>query len=117
MAQSTVNKTPLSYTSGTDGIWKYHKFDDGTYHAWYEGGINLQAGAAWGTSGLYYHLAASVLNPPSFSTSVTSVTGSQTGAVLSIFCGVGTGNATYWANGTSGALNNVLVRIDMYGTW
>lgn len=117
MATSTIKMTPNVYIteSGTDGIWKYHKYSDGTYHAWYVGTINLGAGTAW--AGGYFHQATSALTPPSFSTSVASFEGKANAGVLAIYCGYGNGYASYWFNGIASASNGLVVRLDMYGTW
>lgn len=102
--------------SGQDGVWKYQKFNDGTYHAWYEGLINLQAGTAW--LGGYFHRSTPDLDPPSFSTHLTSITGAANGAQLMIYAGrASDGKATYWLNGNSAADASLQVRIDMYGLW
>lgn len=117
MATSKIKMTPsvLINESGTDGIWKYHKYSDGTYHAWYVGAVNLGAGTAW--AGGYFHPTTSTLNPPSFSTSVTSFEGKTNADMLAIYCGYGNGYASYWFNGTASASNDLKVRLDMYGTW
>lgn len=104
-----------AYQSGTDGIWKYRKYEDGTYHAWYEGSINLLTGTAW--IGGYFHQSSSALQPPSFSTSVTALHGAANGSTLAIYCGNAADNSTYWLNGMSGTYNGLPVRLDMYGTW
>lgn len=117
MASGTLNSLS-GYTYGTSGIWTYRKYNDGTYHAWYEGGVNLGTGTAFGTGGLFYHSSLSSLDPPSFSVSVTSMSGSVNGAVLGAFVGYNTAEyKTYWLNATSGSVTNYLVRLDMYGTW
>ena len=103
------------YQFGTDGIWKYRKYEDGTYHAWYEGKINLGAGTAFG--GGYFHQSYAALPPPSFSTSVTALNGAPNGAVLFAYIGHAADYSTYWYNGTNAALNSVSVRLDMYGEW
>lgn len=110
--------TPNVYIteSGTNGIWKYHKYSDGTYHAWYEGPINLLAGSALG--GGFYHTSSSGANPPSFSRSVTSMSGANCSATILAYVGVNVTNyQTYWWNGAANAVNNIPVRLDMYGTW
>ena len=103
------------YQNGTDGIWKYRKYEDGTYHAWYEGNINLGAGTAF--AGGYFHQSSAALPPPSFSSSVTALVGAPNSAVLCAYIGHATDYSSYWLNGTSAAVNNVSVRLDMYGTW
>lgn len=109
--------TPNVYIteSGTNGIWKYHKYSDGTYHAWYVGNVNLGAGTAW--AGGYFHQTVSTLIPPSFSTSVISFEGKANAGVLAVYCGYGNNYASYWLNGSASALNGLAVRLDMYGTW
>ena len=114
MATSKIRKS-MTYESGTDGIWKYRKYEDGTYHAWYEGTINMLAGSAMG--GGYFHAASSGAIPPSFSTSVTSVTGACNGQTLFAYLGHTSDNQTYWWNGAASAVNGIAVRLDMYGTW
>ena len=117
MATSIIKMTPNVYIteSGTNGIWKYHKYSDGTYHAWYVGSINLGAGTAW--VGGYFHRSTSALNPPSFSESVTSFYGVVNSGVLAIYCGYATDYSTYWLTGSAPASNDLRVRLDMYGTW
>jgi len=103
--------------SGTDGIWSYHKFKDRTYHAWYCGGINLDASIGSFLGG-YYHMQRSNLLPPSFSTSILSLTGSANSDMLIVYLGYNLStHSTYWLNGVTEALNNVKVRIDMWGTY
>lgn len=105
--------------SGTNGLWKYIKYSNHTYHAWYEGPINIQAGLTWGVSGngCYYHESTSSLSPPSFSTSVTSFTGAVNKDLLMAYVGHSPTYSSYWLTGFSAAQNNVQVRLDMYGTW
>ena len=93
-----------TFESGTDGIWTYRKYSDGTYHAWYEGGINLLTGTAW--AGGYFHQSSSSLSPPAFSTAVTSLAGSPNSATLGMFCGHATDYSTYWFNDMSSTFNN-----------
>lgn len=100
---------------GTSGIWTYRKWNGGRYEAWYEGGINLGAGTALG--GGYFHTSSSALSPPTFSVSVASMKGAINGANLYAYMGHSTDYKTYWWNGASGALNNVAVRLEMYGRW
>ena len=114
MATGTIPKIK-SYTSGTDGLWTYRKFDDHTYHAWFAGGVNLSTGTAF--VGGYYHPTKSSLTPPSFSQSVTSLIGGSNSPVLCAYLGHASDYATYWLNGTASEVNNVPVRLDMYGTW
>ena len=117
MATSKIKMTPNVYIieSGKDGIWNYHKYSDGTYHAWYVGGINIGAGTAW--VGGYFHRSTSALNPPSFSESVTSFYGVVNSGVLAIYCGYASDYSTYWFTGSAPASNDLRVRLDMYGTW
>lgn len=100
---------------GIDGIWTYIKYRSGDYHAWYVGSINLKAGTALG--GGYYHQSSSALNPPSFSTAVSSLNGSSNGAQLYAYVGHAADYSTYWWNGASGTASNIPIRLDMYGTW
>lgn len=100
---------------GTSGIWTYRKWNSGAYEAWYEGGINLGTGSAMG--GGYFHTSSSGLTPPTFSISVTSLTGASNGAQLYAYVGHSATYQTYWWNGSSSANNSVPVRLDMYGTW
>ena len=115
MATSTSKQTGSVYIveSGKDGIWNYHKYSDGRYHAWYVGALGT--GTAW--VGGYFHQATSTLTPPSFSTSVASFEGKTNAGVLAIYCGYGNGFASYWFNGSAPAINGLAVRLDMYGTW
>ena len=113
MATGTIRMR--AYQSGTDGIWEYRKYEDGTYHAWYIGSVNLLAGSAF--AGGYFHQSSSALTPPSFSTAVTSLYGSPNGALLMAYVGHANDFSTYWLNGVATAVNNQPVRIDMYGTW
>lgn len=117
MATSIIKMTPNVYIteSGKDGIWNYHKYSDGRYHAWFVGAVNLGAGTAW--AGGYYHQATSTLTPPSFSKSVESFEGKANAGVLAIYCGYGNGFASYWLTGTAPASDGLKVRLDMYGTW
>ena len=82
------------YQFGADGIWKYRKYEDGTYHAWYEGNINLGAGTAFG--GGYFHQSSAALPPPSFSSSVTALVGAPNSAVLCAYIGHATDYSSYW---------------------
>lgn len=107
--------TDFVVEQGTDGIWSYRKWKNGDYHAWYEGNINVGAGTAMG--GGYYHTSSSALTPPTFSQTVTSLTGASNGAQLFSYVGHSATYQTYWWNGASGAVSNIPVRIDMYGTW
>ena len=100
---------------GTNGIWTYEKWSNGTYHAWYVGNVNIAAGTAMG--GGYYHATTSALTPPTFSKSVTSLTGAANGANLYAYVGHAPDYKTYWWNGVSSAASNIPVRLDMYGTW
>lgn len=101
--------------SGTYDIWTYVKYFSGTYHAWYEGNINLGTGTAMG--GGYFHTASSVLYQPGFSTSVTSLVGASNSGQLFLYAGHNASFQTYWWNGSSAAANSVPVRLDMYGRW
>ena len=112
MASGVIKKT---LESGTDGIWTYRKYDDGKYHAWYDGNVNLQAGTAF--AGGYFHQTSSSLTPPSFSTAVTSFSGYANSAVLCTYVGHTPDFYSYWLNGTAGAVSNVSVHLDMYGTY
>lgn len=116
MATSTIPMRK-SYTSGTDGIWTYRKYEDGTYHAWYEGNVNFMAGTAW--LGGYYHSTKSDLSAPSFSRTITSLTAAPNGSQLFAYLGntMGSGNRLYFLDGVSTAQDGKPVRIDMYGTW
>lgn len=101
--------------SGTDGIWKYHKYSDGTYHAWYEGLAGWATGSAWG--GGYFHKGTGAA-PPSFSKSVTAETGVKTDANLAMFCGANLSTLEpYWWTGSASSTSNASVRLDLYGTW
>ena len=104
-----------SYASGTDGIWTYRKYADHTYHAWYVNAVNFKAGSAW--LGGYYHQTTSALNPPSFSTGVSTLTGQANSPQICIYCGHAADYSTYWLDAVSGTRNDVPVRLDMYGTW
>ena len=111
----TGNVVVTTLESGTDGIWSYIKYGDGTYHAWYEGSINLLAGTAF--AGGYFHQSSAALTPPSFSTAVTSLSGFPNGAMLMAYVGHAADYSTYWLNGVATAANGQPVRLDMYGTW
>ena len=100
---------------GTSGIWTYIKWSNHTYDAWYEGNINLGAGSAMG--GGYFHTSSSALTPPTFSATVTSMTGGADGALLYAYVGHSSSYQTYWWNGASASANNIPVRLDMHGTW
>ena len=100
---------------GTDGIWTYEQYMNGTYHAWYEGTINLNSGTAMG--GGYYHQSSAAHTAPSFSNSVTSLTGASNGASRYAYMGHSSTYYTYWWDGSSGSASNVAVRLDMYGTF
>lgn len=111
-----INAVDYIVEQGTDGIWTYRKWNNGSYEAWYEGNMNIGTGSAMG--GGYFHTSSSALTPPTFSTSVTSMTGACNGQVLLAYVGHDiTTYQTYWWNGASTAANNVAVRLDMYGTW
>ena len=100
---------------GTDGLWDYTKWSDGTYEAVYVGNVNMQTGSAM--AGGYFHQTSSALAPPSFSSSVVSVHGAANSANLYAYVGHANDYSTYWWNSAAAALNNVPVRIMMYGTW
>ena len=100
---------------GTDGIWEYRKWAKGTYEAWYAGPINVGVGTAMG--GGYFHTSTAALTPPSFSQSVTSFWGANSGSVLFAYVGNAPDYKTHWWNGASAAQNSVPVRIDIRGTW
>lgn len=104
---------------GTSGIWKYRKYSDGTYHAWYEGTVSIESGASWG-SGFYYH-AASVVTAPLFSNSITSFTAAPIAGQFNMYCGCGQPDTSsrkpYLVNTSPSSSSNVTVRYDMYGTY
>lgn len=100
---------------GTDGIWTYRKWNNGSYEAVYVGNVNMQAGSAMG--GGYFHQTSSALTPPSFSQTVKSLHGSANGAVLFSYVGHANDYSTYWWNASSTAVSNVAVRLVMNGTW
>ena len=116
-ALDTQGTNLVDYVVGTgvDGIWTYRKWASGLYDAWYEGDVNLLAGTAWG-SGFYWHQSSSALDPPSFSQSVTALTGAARSGRLAMFCGFASNYSQYWTTGTSAA-SSLPVRLDMYGTW
>ena len=115
MATSKIQKSSTAIESGTDGTWKYHKYPDGTYHAWYDGGINILAGQA--TAGGFFHVQSSANNPPSFSKEVTGFSACmQKGETLYAYMGCNATFTTFWFNGGSQA-SNLRVHMDMYGTW
>lgn len=107
----------LSYTSGTDGIWTYRKYDDHTYHLWYVGTINLEAGTAF--AGGFFHKSGSALisTIPSWSQSISSMSGSVNGGTLAVYCGRDSDLYTYWWNSLSATVTGLAVRLDVYGTW
>ena len=100
---------------GKDGIWDYTKWSDKTYEAVYVGNVNMLTGSAM--AGGYFHQTSSALTPPSFSSSVVSVHGAANSANLYAYVGHANDFSTYWWNSAAAALNNVPVRIMMYGTW
>lgn len=112
---TNVELTDFVCEQGTDGIWTYRKWNNGDYDAWYEGSINVGTGTAMG--GGYFHTSTSALTPPTFSQSVTSLAGASTGALLFAYVGHSATYQTYWWNGSSGAINNISVRLDMHGKW
>lgn len=112
-ARLNLGASLLEY--GTDGLWKYRKYDDGTYHAWYEGNINLNTGTAY--AGGYSHQSTAALTPPSFSAAVTSMIGGANSGVIMAYLGHAADFSTYWLNGVAAAVNSVAVRLDMFGTW
>lgn len=107
----------LSYTSGTHSIWTYRKYDDHTYHLWLVGTINLDAGTAF--AGGFFHKSGSALisTIPSWSQSVSSISGSVNGSVLAVYCGRDASLYTYWWNSVATAVTGLGVRLDVYGTW
>lgn len=114
MATGTVKKIN-SYTFGTDGVWKYRKYDDGTYHAWYDTSVTLASGTAY--AGGYYHATNAGLTAPSFSRGITAVTGASTNDQICMYSGANrTTLVTYWFNGTQQSLT-IPVRINVYGIW
>lgn len=116
MATESIKKSN-SYTTGTHGIWKYRKYDDGTFHLWYEGGVNLETGTAF--AGGFFHKSGSPLisTLPSWAATVTSMAGSTNGGSLAIYCGRDADLYTYWWNSLAAAVTGVAVRLDVYGTW
>lgn len=100
---------------GTDGIWTYTKWSNGSYEAVYVGTVNMQAGSAMG--GGYFHQTSSALTPPSFSQTVKSLHGAANSAVLFSYIGHANDYSTYWWNASSTAVSNVSVRLEMHGTW
>lgn len=116
MATGSIKKTN-SYTTGANGIWKYRKYDDGTFHLWYEGQVNLDLGTAF--AGGFFHKTVSALDStlPSWVATVTSMTGAANGAALAVFCGRDANLYTYWWNSLAAAVQNLAVRLDVYGTW
>lgn len=114
---ATVNagNSDFIVEQGTDGIWTYTKWNNGSYEAVYVGTVNMQAGSAMG--GGYFHQTSSALTPPYFSQTVKSLHGSANGAVLFSYVGHASDYSTYWWNASSGAVNNVAVRLVMHGTW
>ena len=107
---------PMLLETGTDGIWKYRKWSDGTYDAWYDGTINLLTGSSW--IGGYCHKSSSGLTVPSFSNTVSYLYAQPNGATLAIFCGYERGTLfTYWFNGGAGTFDNLAVSIHIRGTW
>lgn len=100
---------------GTDGIWTYRKWNNGSYDAVYVGTVNMQAGSAMG--GGYFHQTSSALTPPSFSQTVKSLHGAANSAVLFSYIGHANDYSTYWWNASSTAVSNVSVRLEMHGTW
>ena len=111
----TAHDVDYIVEQGTNGIWTYTKWNSGSYEAVYAGNVNMQTGSAMG--GGYFHQTSSALMPPSFSTSVVSVHGAANGSNLYAYVGHANDFSTYWWNNTAAALNNVPVRIMMYGTW
>ena len=114
-ALTKLMQTPKVIESGREGIWQYRKWSDGTYDAWYDGSINLYAGSPW--LGGYFHKSTSALTPPSFSTSVLSMYGTQNAAQLSIYCGRTNDFETYWLDAVSTARDNIPVHLEMHGRW
>lgn len=100
--------------TGTDGVWSYRKFSDGTYDAWFDEKINLLAGTLW-SGGFYYHLTSSEYPAPSFSKSVTSRNAHANSAVLLMYAGHN-GNQYYFANASSAALS-AAIHAEVKGTW
>lgn len=103
-----------TFTSGTDGNWTYQKYSDGTYHSWFSGSINMDAGSSW--IGGYFHRSSTAISPPSFSTGITSIFGTSTGSQLFVFAGF-SGGYTYWLNASSASQTGQEVTIHVYGTW
>lgn len=108
-------KSDYVVEQGTDGIWTYRKWNSGSYEAVYVGLVNMKTGSAMG--GGYFHQTTSALSPPSFSQTVKSLHGSANGALLFSYVGYANNYSTYWWNASSGAVNNVPVRLEMHGTW
>lgn len=114
-ALTKLMQTPMVVESGTNGIWAYRKWSDGTYDAWCDTTVNMGAGSAW--LGGYFHTTYSALNPPSFSTGVSSMYGTTNAAQLTIYCGHATDYKTYWLDGVSTTRDNIPVHLEMHGTW
>lgn len=115
MAESKIKK-PMSHTSGTDGIWTYRKYDDGTYDAWYVGTINLDYANTFGS--LWFYVSRSALLPPSFSTSVLSLNGAENDAQLALYAGHTNDLKTYWVKAAHvSQFDNAKVRLDLHGKW
>lgn len=116
MAKNKLERK-LSYTSGTHNIWTYRKYDDHTFHLWYVGTINLAAGTAFAGGFFHKSLSGLVSTIPSWSQSVSSISGSVNGGALAVYCGRDSDLYTYWFNSLATAVTGLDVRLDVYGTW
>lgn len=110
----TILRSLVTVETGTDGIWNYRKYSDGTYEAWFDENVNLLAGTLW-SGGFYYHLTSSEYPAPSFSKSVTSRNAHANSGVLLIYAGHN-GSQYFFANSSSAALN-AAIHAELRGTW
>ncbi len=103
--------------TGTDGIWQYRKWNDGTYDAW--GKLSATGLELTQQSGGTYYSATSVSLPkPSFSTDITSVELTPTAPLQSgIFVYRATANNIDFRAHSSMSNASATAFVQIRGTW
>lgn len=118
MATGTIKVLDV-VEAGINNNCRYEKFSDGTYHAWLLGSFSFEAGTAWMNG--YFHRSSPGISAPSFSKSVTRVTGGISGTNLAIYCGSDSSNSSnirlYFYDAVSAAESSRPAVVDIYGTW
>lgn len=119
MYSSAVNDYVVDY--GTDGSWKYVKWNSGKYEAHIHSQFAIGTGTAW--QGGYYHATTYPVALPTFSQTWEMKAAVKSDAVLAFCVGVAessSGLTFYWVNGAAGAFNGSqfgYCDITIQGTW